>query len=133
MSKFVEKLEGAKSRHADGRTDEQWGQTSKQASNSKQTKRALLLKSLDGKHTFGPMKKEPANRSVPLVECPWKRRPTGPGGGAVKGSNVPTPRVQSVPRHTHWLILAQTAFCSQHYSGQLRVICILMTTRLQLI
>ena len=55
--------------------------------------------------------------------------PTGPGGGALKsGSNVPTHRVPSVPRHSRWLIPAQSAFCSQRYSGQLRVICFLEET-----
>ena len=49
--------------------------------------------------------------------------------GALKGSNVPTPRVLSVPRPACWLILAQCTFCSQLYSGKLRVICILICRR----
>ena len=52
-----------------------------------------------------------------------KGHPTGPGRGALKGSNFPTP---SVSRHACWLILAQSAFCSQIYFGQLRMICILI-------
>ena len=44
--------------------------------------------------------------SSPAVTAHAKGRSTGPGGGTLKGSNVLTPRVPSVPRHARWLILA---------------------------
>ena len=49
----------------------------------------------------------------------------GLGKGPIKiGSNVPTLRVSSVPYFARWVILAHCvcAFCSQLYSGQLRVL-----------
>ena len=65
-------------------------------------------------------------RGCPSWSAHGKERPTGPGGGALKGFKVPTPRVPLVPRYACWLILAQSTFRSQLYSGQLRVICILI-------
>ena len=48
------------------------------------------------------------------MDCPWKGHPTGPEEGSIKsGSNVPTPRVPSVPHRTRWLIL-------EHYVRFLR-------------
>ena len=41
----------------------------------------------------------------------------GLGKGPIKWVQCPN------PADTSWLILAQSTFCSQHYSGQLRVIC----------
>ena len=40
------------------------------------------------------------------VDCPWIGGPTGPGGGALEGSNVPTPQVSSAPRWNVFALIA---------------------------
>ena len=64
---------------------------------------------------------------VALCGLPMEGRPTGPGEGPIKsGSNVPTPRVPSVPRHTDSYSRTTMSFMCQLYSRQLRVTCILI-------
>ena len=68
-------------------------------------------------------------RGCPSWNAHGKGHPTGPGGGAYQksGSNVPT-RGYHWPRVTHADSYLHTvcAFCSQFYSGQLRVTCFLI-------
>ena len=66
---------------------------------------------------------------LPFMECPWIGRPTGPGGGAhQKMGPMSQPHGYHRSRVTHISTYLHTecAFCSQLYSGQLRVTCFLI-------